>query len=65
MLPPIHNLSKRFAVLFITENHALTLVVVQVFHNWLAMPVLGKVFALPVVAINGFFLSRHWIYKTA
>ena len=59
-----HSIFARYLVV-VFINYALTLVVVQVFHNWLAMPVLGKVFALPVVAINGFFLSRHWIYKTA
>jgi hypothetical protein len=27
------------------------------------MPILGKLLSLPVVAINGFFVSKLWIYK--
>ena len=45
-------------------NYVLILIVVQIFHESLSMPVLGKVVSLPLVAINGFFLSKHWIYKS-
>lgn len=27
------------------------------------LPLLGKLVSLPVVAVNGFFLSKHWIFK--
>jgi putative flippase GtrA len=26
-------------------------------------PLLGKLVSLPLVALNGFFLSKHWIFK--
>lgn len=45
-------------------NYALILIVVQIFNELLSMPVLGKVVSLPLVAINGFFLSKYWIYKS-
>jgi len=44
-------------------NYLLTMLCVSAFHYWLDMPVLGKMLSLPVVAINGFYLSKHWIYK--
>jgi len=27
------------------------------------LPLPGKLLSLPVVAVNGFFLSKHWIFK--
>ena len=27
------------------------------------LPLPGKLISLPVVAVNGFFLSKHWIFK--
>ncbi|WP_229632116.1 GtrA family protein [Pseudoduganella violaceinigra] len=44
-------------------NYLLTMLCVSAFHYWLDMPVLGKVLSLPLVAVNGFYLSKHWIYK--
>lgn len=44
-------------------NYLLTLVCVTVFHYWLDGAVLGKVLSLPVVAVNGYLLSKHWVYK--
>lgn len=44
-------------------NYMITLAVIHAFHNWLSMPVLGKIASLPVITINGFFLSKYWIYK--
>lgn len=44
-------------------NYLITLFCVTLFHYWLDMPVLGKVISLPLVAVNGFLLSKHWVYK--
>lgn len=44
-------------------NYLLTLLTVFVFQASLNMPLLGKVISLPLVAINGFFLIKHWVYK--
>jgi putative flippase GtrA len=44
-------------------NYLITLSCVSLFHYWLDMPVLGKVISLPVIAVNGFLLGKHWVYK--
>jgi putative flippase GtrA len=44
-------------------NYLITMLCIKVFHNWLDMPVLGKVVSLPIISINGFLLSKYWIYK--
>jgi putative flippase GtrA len=50
--------------LFVTGlNYVLTLGCVALAvaaYNW---PLLGKVLSLPLVALNGFFLSKYWIFK--
>lgn len=58
-----HSMFARYMVV-VFFNYALTLSVVQVFNSLLDMPILGKILSLPLVAINGFFLSKYWIYKT-
>ena len=45
-------------------NYCVTLLAVSIFHAWLDLAILGKILALPLVAINGYFLSKHWIYKS-
>lgn len=44
-------------------NYLITMFCVALLHHWLDMPVLGKVISLPLVAVNGFLLSKHWVYK--
>ncbi len=44
-------------------NYLITMLCVSGFHHWFDMPVLGKVISLPLVAVNGFLLSKHWVYK--
>lgn len=44
-------------------NYLITMFCVSQFHHWFGMPVLGKVISLPLVAVNGFLLSKHWVYK--
>lgn len=44
-------------------NYLITMLCIKIFHNWLDMPVLGKVISLPIISINGFLLSKYWVYK--
>lgn len=44
-------------------NYGVTLACVQAADFWLASPLLGKLISLPVVALNGFYLSRQWVFK--
>jgi len=44
-------------------NYLITMFCVSLFQSWLDMPVFGKVISLPLVAVNGFLLSKHWVFK--
>lgn len=57
-----HRALMRYMVV-VLANYLLTLLTVSLFHAWLDMALLGKVLSLPLVAINGFLLSKHWVYK--
>lgn len=57
-----HRALVRFAAVVAT-NYLLTLLTVTLFHAWLDMPLLGKVVSLPLVAANGFLLSKYWVYR--
>ena len=47
----------------IALNYGLTLGCVEAGAFWLASPLLGKLISLPLVALNGFYLSRQWVFK--
>ncbi|QKV51752.1 GtrA family protein [Comamonas antarctica] len=57
-----HRALARYLVL-VLANYALTLLVVSLFHAWLDMPLAGKIVSLPFVAINGYLLGKHWVYR--
>ena len=44
-------------------NYLLTLGLVALSLALTAMALPDKLLSLPVVAVNGFFLSKHWIFK--
>jgi putative flippase GtrA len=44
-------------------NYLLTLGCVGMSTWWMESPLTGKLVSLPLVAINGFLLSRFWIFK--
>jgi putative flippase GtrA len=44
-------------------NYMLTLAMVAVSLALFQNALIGKLVSLPVVAVNGFFLSKHWIFK--
>lgn len=52
----------RFMVVVLV-NYFLTLLTVSFFHVLLNMALLGKFISLPMVAFNGFFLSKKWVYR--
>lgn len=55
------NATRYLFVVFV--NYLLTLFLVLLFQSWFLMALLGKVVSLPLVAVNGFLLSKYWIYK--
>lgn len=48
----------------VLANYCLTLLAVSLFETWMQMPVLGKIISLPLVALNGYYLSKKWIYRS-
>lgn len=44
-------------------NFLTTIALVSISVAWWHSALAGKVISLPVVALNGFFLSKYWIYK--
>jgi putative flippase GtrA len=52
----------RFIVV-VAINYGLTLLIVVIFETMLSQPLLGKIISLPVIAVNGFFLSKKWVYR--
>jgi putative flippase GtrA len=44
-------------------NYLLTLGCVALSHSQLDSALVGKVLSLPAIAVIGFLLSRHWIYR--
>lgn len=57
----VRTLSRFLCV--VALNYLLTLGLVALSVALLEQALVGKVLSLPVVAINGFFLSKHWIFK--
>jgi len=44
-------------------NYLITLALVALSLALFEQALVGKILSLPVVAVNGFFLSKHWIFK--
>lgn len=44
-------------------NYALTLAMVALAQHCFGMPLAGKLASLPLVAVNGYLLSKHWVFK--
>lgn len=44
-------------------NYLLTLGLVALSVALFEQALIGKLLSLPLVAVNGFFLSKHWIFK--
>lgn len=46
----------------VVVNYVLTLMVIQAFYYFGVSPLIGKIVSLPLVAVNGFIMSKYWIY---
>lgn len=57
-----HGVLLRFAVVVLV-NFLLSISIVFVFQEWLNAALWGKLLSLPIVSVNGFFLSRRWVFK--
>jgi hypothetical protein len=44
-------------------NYLITIGLVSVALMLGALPLVGKLLSLPVVAVNGYLLSKHWIFE--
>ncbi|MYM68831.1 GtrA family protein [Pseudoduganella sp. FT55W] len=44
-------------------NYLITLALVALAQHWFGMAMIGKLASLPVVAVNGYLLSKHWVFK--
>ncbi len=57
-----HGTLARF-ISVVLINYFLTMLMVYLSQVVLNMPILGKLISLPLVAGNGFILSKNWVYK--
>lgn len=44
-------------------HYFVTLAFVAVSVEFFSDPLPGKILSLPLIAVNGFFLSKHWVFK--
>lgn len=45
-------------------NYSLTIACVYVAVEWSDAPaIVGKLVSLPLISVNGYFLSRYWVFK--
>lgn len=47
----------------VAVNYSLTMACVALAVHFAGMPLLGKIVSLPLVSINGYLLSKYWIFK--
>lgn len=57
-----HRALARFSAVVVL-NYILSVLIVFAFQELWLMPLLGKLVSLPLVAVNGFLLSKHWVYR--
>lgn len=57
-----HTILVRFAGVVLL-NYFVTLLIIYLFQAFLGLPLLGKSISLLFVAINGYLLSKNWVYK--
>lgn len=44
-------------------NYFITIAFVSLSFSMIGNALIGKIASLPVIAINGFLLSKHWVFK--
>lgn len=47
----------------VAVNYLITVGFVSLSSAFVGEPLLGKILSLPLIAINGFFLSKYWVFK--
>jgi putative flippase GtrA len=47
----------------VAVNYGITVACVGVSASLLGSPLPGKILSLPVIAVNGFLLSKHWVFR--
>lgn len=47
----------------VVMNYLITIGLVSIAQHTVGVPIVGKLLSLPVVAINGYLLGKHWIFK--
>jgi putative flippase GtrA len=57
-----HGTLFRFMVVVVV-NFLLSIFMVFVFQEWMNAALWGKLLSLPLVSVNGFFLSKHWVFR--
>jgi putative flippase GtrA len=61
-----NSISTKNAIRFVVVvfiNYGLTLGLIFVSQMWLGQALIGKLISLPLVAVNGFLLSKFWVYR--
>ena len=59
--PSSRSMGRYLAV--VAMNYLFTLACVALSVHLLGVAVVGKLLSLPLVAVNGFILGKHWIFK--
>ena len=57
----LSSMVKFGAVVFL--NYCITLIFVYSSQQWLGGAMIGKIASLPVIAGNGFLLSKYWVFR--
>lgn len=47
----------------VAVNYLITIACVQASQSLMGMPLIGKIASYPLVTLNGFLFSKHWIYR--
>lgn len=58
-----HGASFTRYLVVVAGNYLLTLGLVNLAYSLIGNPLVGKLIALPVIALVGYFAGKHWIFK--
>jgi putative flippase GtrA len=47
----------------VAMNYLITLALVSLAQSLFGLPLAGKLLSLPLVALNGYWFSKHWVFK--
>ena len=52
-------------LLVVLVNYLITVAFVMISFSFLENVLVGKIASLPIIAINGFLLSKYWVFKNS